>query len=81
MVTRTSAVRTCDSKTRISRRRLFERLLGIVVLGTAIPLLTGEAAKAHPKVSKEQAKYQTEPKDGKTVRCASSSTRRTRVSR
>lgn len=47
-----------------SRRDLFRRIVSVTVLGAALPFLGGEAAKAQPKVSKAEAKYQDQPNGG-----------------
>ncbi len=48
----------------LSRRTLFQRVAGMALISAALPLWGGEMAKAQPKVSKTEAKYQDQPKDG-----------------
>ena len=48
----------------VSRRNLFRRIVSFMILGTALPLFDGETAKAQPKVSKAEAKYQDHPNAG-----------------
>lgn len=64
MVADKIASRWAARASRLSRRHLFKHLAGIAALVMAMPLLTDDAAKAQPKQSKEEVKYQTHPNEG-----------------